>query len=170
MCGVHTKQEAPCFQPLVVHGRACRSVPDGAGGPLRALPCPPMLEKCRLPQRKRRRPAGKSRGTVSRRRSLRESGQSLRSMQRKTHSPEDSSTRYVAWLLVLATKIDEPLGQVASDWGRPVGRGHLRSIHPGLNRGSHGFSGPMMNFRSLLSHVDRKVQVVTHEVTKLLTK
>ena len=37
------KQEAPCFQPLVVHGRACRSVPDGAGGPLRALPCPPMF-------------------------------------------------------------------------------------------------------------------------------
>ena len=43
MCGVHATQEAPCFQPLVVHGRACRSVPDGAGGPLRALPCPPMF-------------------------------------------------------------------------------------------------------------------------------
>ena len=44
LCVEYTlKQEAPCFQPLVVHGRACRSVPDGAGGPLRALPCPPMF-------------------------------------------------------------------------------------------------------------------------------
>ena len=42
---VHAKQEAPCFQPLVVHWRACRSVPDGAGGPLRALPCPPISER-----------------------------------------------------------------------------------------------------------------------------
>ena len=53
LCVEYTlKQEAPCFQPLVVHGRACRSVPDGAGGPLRALPCPPMFGGFRKTKRR----------------------------------------------------------------------------------------------------------------------
>ena len=62
LCVEYTlKQEAPCFQPLVVHGRACRSVPDGAGGPLRALPCPPMFGSTFAKRNGRRgRRAGKS--------------------------------------------------------------------------------------------------------------